>query len=107
VEIANSNKVPIVLRDLLETSEWVKSGSKIPLAIGKDVYGHTLVADLAECRNLLIAGTTGSGKSVAINCILLSCFIDSGRMISDWCSLIPKQVELQVYNTIPHLVVPW
>ncbi len=106
IEIANSNKVPIVLRDLFETSEWIKSEAKIPLALGKDVYGHTLVSDLAEMPHMLIAGTTGSGKSVCINCILLSLLY---RFRPDELRLIlvdPKQVELQIYNSIPHLVVP-
>jgi DNA segregation ATPase FtsK/SpoIIIE, S-DNA-T family len=106
VEIANSNKVPIVLRDLFETSEWIKSDAKIPLAVGKDVYGHTLVADLAEMPHLLIAGTTGSGKSVSINCLLLSLLYRFGPDDLRLILVDPKQVELQVYNTIPHLVVP-
>jgi S-DNA-T family DNA segregation ATPase FtsK/SpoIIIE len=106
VEIANSSKVPIVLRDLFETSEWIKTEAKIPLAIGKDVYGHTLVADLAEMPHLLIAGTTGSGKSVSINCILMSLLYRFGPDDLRLVLVDPKQVELQVYNAIPHLVVP-
>lgn len=106
IEVANTNKAPIVLRDLFEANEWSNAGSKIPLALGKDVYGHTLVADLAEMPHLLIAGTTGSGKSVCINCILMSFLYhfkpDELRLIL----VDPKQVELQVYNTVPHLVVP-
>lgn len=106
IEVANTNKAPIVLRDLFEAHEWTGAGSKIPLALGKDVYGHTLVADLAEMPHLLIAGTTGSGKSVCINCILMSFLYhfkpDELRLIL----VDPKQVELQVYNTVPHLVVP-
>jgi DNA segregation ATPase FtsK/SpoIIIE, S-DNA-T family len=107
IEVANSKKAPIVLRDLFESGEWSDNKrSKIPLALGKDVYGHTLVADLAEMPHLLIAGTTGSGKSVCINCILMSFLY---RFKPDELRLIlvdPKQVELQVYNTVPHLVVP-
>lgn len=106
IEVPNSKKAPIVLRDLFETEEWTQSRGKIPIAIGKDVYGKTLVTDLAEMPHLLIAGTTGSGKSVCINCLLLSLLY---RFSPDELRLIlvdPKQVEMQVYNSIPHLVVP-
>lgn len=111
IEVANTNKAPIVLRDLFEgaadlANEWKPDNTKIPLALGKDVYGKTLIADLAEMPHLLIAGTTGSGKSVCINCILMSFLY---RFKPDELRLIlvdPKQVELQVYNSVPHLVVP-
>ncbi|PTY01063.1 DNA translocase FtsK [Verrucomicrobia bacterium LW23] len=106
VEIANKNKVPIVLRDLFESDEWTRSDAKIPIVLGKDVYGQVLVADLAAMPHMLVAGTTGSGKSVCINSILLS-FLYKFR--PDELRLIlvdPKQVEMAVYNTIPHLVVP-
>ena len=73
IEIANSNKVAVFLRELLESKDWNNTDArKIPIALGKDVYGKTLVADLAAMPHLLIGGTTGSGKSVCINCILMS-----------------------------------
>jgi S-DNA-T family DNA segregation ATPase FtsK/SpoIIIE len=106
VEVANHKKVPILLRDLFESGSWARTEAKIPLAIGKDVYGHTLIADLAAMPHMLIAGTTGSGKSVCINCILLSLLY---RFHPEDLRLIlvdPKQVEMQIYNQIPHLVVP-
>jgi S-DNA-T family DNA segregation ATPase FtsK/SpoIIIE len=106
IEIPNSNKVSVFLRELLESRDWVGTGAKIPIALGKDVYGKTLVADLAAMPHLLIGGTTGSGKSVCINCILMSFLY---RFSPDDLRLIlidPKQVEMQVYNSIPHLVVP-
>ncbi|HSI87270.1 MAG TPA: DNA translocase FtsK, partial [Candidatus Methylacidiphilales bacterium] len=106
VEIANKNKVPIVLRDLFEAPEWINSKARIPIALGKDVYGQVLVADLADMPHMLVAGTTGSGKSVCINSILLSFLY---RFRPDELRLIlvdPKQVEMAIYNTIPHLVVP-
>jgi S-DNA-T family DNA segregation ATPase FtsK/SpoIIIE len=106
IEIANSNKISVFLRELLESRDWIGTGAKIPIALGKDVYGKTLVADLAAMPHLLIGGTTGSGKSVCINCILMSFLY---RFSPDDLRLIlidPKQVEMQVYNTIPHLVVP-
>jgi S-DNA-T family DNA segregation ATPase FtsK/SpoIIIE len=106
IEIANSNKISVFLRELLESRDWANTTALIPIALGKDVYGKTLVADLAAMPHLLIGGTTGSGKSVCINCILLSFLY---RFSPDDLRLIlidPKQVEMQVYNTIPHLVVP-
>ncbi len=106
IEIANSNKVAVFLRELLESKDWRNTSAKIPIALGKDVYGKTLVADLAAMPHLLIGGTTGSGKSVCINCILMSFLF---RFTPDELRLIlidPKQVEMQVYNAIPHLVVP-
>jgi DNA segregation ATPase FtsK/SpoIIIE, S-DNA-T family len=106
IEIANTNKVAVFLRELLESKDWRNSNAKIPIALGKDVYGQTLVADLAAMPHLLIGGTTGSGKSVCINCVVLSLLYkfkpDELRLIL----IDPKQVEMQVYNAIPHLVVP-
>jgi S-DNA-T family DNA segregation ATPase FtsK/SpoIIIE len=106
IEIANTAKVAVFLRELLESRDWRNSHAKIPIALGKDVYGQTLVADLAAMPHLLIGGTTGSGKSVCINCILMSLLY---RFTPDELRLIlidPKQVEMQVYNKVPHLVVP-
>ncbi len=106
IEVPNSNKVAVFLRELLESRDWNNTNAKIPIALGKDVYGKTLVADLAAMPHLLIGGTTGSGKSVCINCILMSFLY---RFTPDELRLIlidPKQVEMQVYNAIPHLVVP-
>ena len=106
IEIPNTSKVPVVLRDLFESAEWNDSLAKIPLALGKDVYGETLVADLADMPHLLIAGTTGSGKSVCINSILLSLLYKFTPAELRLILVDPKQVEMQVYNEAPHLVVP-
>ena len=106
IEIPNTSKVPVVLRDLFETPEWISTEAKIPLALGKDVYGETLVADLAAMPHLLIAGTTGSGKSVCINSILLSILYKFTPAELRLILVDPKQVEMQIYNTAPHLVVP-
>ncbi len=106
VEVPNTKKVPIVLHDLMESDTWKSNKAKIPIALGKDVYGQTLIADLAEMPHLLIAGTTGSGKSVCINALLMSLMY---KFTPDELRLIlvdPKQVEMQIYNTVPHLVVP-
>jgi S-DNA-T family DNA segregation ATPase FtsK/SpoIIIE len=106
IEIPNTSKVPVILRELFETPEWKSTRAKIPLALGKDVYGGTLVADLADMPHLLIAGTTGSGKSVCINCILLSLLYRFSPNDLRLILVDPKQVEMQIYNSIPHLVVP-
>ena len=68
VEVPNPVKTKVIMRDLFESDEWRNTKARIPLALGKDVYGHPIVADLAEMPHLLIAGSTGSGKSVCINC---------------------------------------
>ncbi|MDR1191658.1 MAG: DNA translocase FtsK [Verrucomicrobiales bacterium] len=106
VEVPNTQKVKIVLSDLFESAVWRGTAGKLPIALGKDVYGSVLVADLAAMPHLLIAGTTGSGKSVCINSIILSLLY---RFSPDDLRIIlvdPKVVELQVYNDLPHLVVP-
>jgi S-DNA-T family DNA segregation ATPase FtsK/SpoIIIE len=106
IEIANSNKVAVFLRELLESRDWRNTNAKIPIALGKDVYGKTLVADLAGMPHALIGGTTGSGKSVCINCILMSFLFRFKPSELRLILIDPKQVEMQVYNSIPHLVVP-
>ena len=106
IEVANPSKVKVLLRDLIECAEWNSSTAHLPISLGKDVYGATLIDDLADLPHALIAGTTGSGKSVCINTLLLSLLY---RFSPDDLRLIlidPKVVELQVYNRLPHLVVP-
>ena len=106
IEVANASKVKVLLRDLIESEEWNSSRAHLPISLGKDVYGATLIDDLADLPHALIAGTTGSGKSVCINTLLLSLLY---RFSPDDLRLIlidPKVVELQVYNRLPHLVVP-
>ncbi len=106
VEIANTRKVLVPLRKLLEQPEFVETKMNIPIALGKDVYGKTIVADLAAMPHLLVAGATGSGKSVCINSIIASLLF---RFTPDQLRIImidPKVVEMQVYHTLPHLAVP-
>ncbi|MCF6311195.1 MAG: DNA translocase FtsK [Verrucomicrobiales bacterium] len=106
IEIANNDKVAVPLRELFEAGPFRNSKAKIPLALGKDVYGKTVVADLAQMPHLLIAGATGSGKSVCLNTIIASLLY---RFTPDQLRFImidPKVVEMQVYNALPHLVVP-
>jgi DNA segregation ATPase FtsK/SpoIIIE, S-DNA-T family len=106
VEVPNIVKTKVIMRDLLESDEWRSTKAKIPLALGKDVYGHPIVADLTEMPHLLIAGSTGSGKSVCINAIIASLLYRFGPDQLRFVMIDPKVVELQHYNALPHLVVP-
>jgi S-DNA-T family DNA segregation ATPase FtsK/SpoIIIE len=108
IELANTRKVTVTLRELLESPDWeeAKTRTKMPLALGKDVYGKTIIADLAQMPHLLVAGTTGAGKSVCINAMIASMLF---RFTPEELQLImidPKVVELQVYTTLPHLRYP-
>ncbi|HEY5813982.1 MAG TPA: DNA translocase FtsK, partial [Terrimicrobiaceae bacterium] len=106
IEIANSNKVKVTLRELLETDDWLQSGAKVPLALGKDVYGQTIIADLAKMPHCLVAGTTGSGKSVCVNSMIASLLFRYTPEELRFIMIDPKVVEMQVYNDLPHLVTP-
>lgn len=106
IEIANARKMKVTLRELLESEEWHSSKARIPLALGKDVYGKTIIADLAQMPHCLVAGTTGSGKSVCINSIIASMLYKFTPDELRFVMIDPKVVEMQVYNTLPHLVVP-
>lgn len=106
VEVPNLVKTKVIMRDLLESEEWQNTKCRIPLALGKDVYGHPIIADLAEMPHLLIAGSTGSGKSVCINSIIASLLYRFSPEQLRFVMIDPKVVELQQYNALPHLVVP-
>ncbi|HEY3761908.1 MAG TPA: DNA translocase FtsK [Verrucomicrobiae bacterium] len=106
VEVPNAIKTKVIMRDLLESDEWRNAKARIPLALGKDVYGHPIVADLAEMPHLLIAGSTGSGKSVCISAIIASLLYKFSPDQLRFVMIDPKVVELQQYNSLPHLVVP-
>jgi S-DNA-T family DNA segregation ATPase FtsK/SpoIIIE len=106
IEIANASKVKVTLRELLETEDWLHSGAKLPLALGKDVYGKTIIADLAKMPHCLVAGTTGSGKSVCINSIIASLLYRYTPEELRFIMIDPKVVEMQIYNGLPHLVTP-
>jgi S-DNA-T family DNA segregation ATPase FtsK/SpoIIIE len=106
VEVPNLIKTKVIMRDLLESEEWRNTKARIPLALGKDVYGNPIVADLAEMPHLLIAGSTGSGKSVCINSIISSLLYRFSPDQLRFVMIDPKVVELQQYNSLPHLVVP-
>jgi len=106
IEVPNSEISLVALRGVMESEEFRSLGSKLALALGRDVSGQPVVADLAVMPHLLIAGTTGSGKSVCINsivtCLLLNNTPDELRMIM----VDPKRVELTIYNGLPHLLAP-
>ncbi len=106
IEIANSDRIPVALRELFEDDAFRNSKAKLPLALGKDVYGKTIVGDLAGMPHLLVAGATGSGKRVCSNSIIASLLY---RFTPDELRFImidPKVVEMQLYNDLPHMVVP-
>jgi S-DNA-T family DNA segregation ATPase FtsK/SpoIIIE len=106
IELANTRRGRVHLRELLEGESFRASDSALPLALGRDVRGTAVYADLARLPHLLIAGMTGSGKSVAINAMMLSLLY---RLSPDQCRLLlidPKLLELSAYNDIPHLLSP-
>jgi S-DNA-T family DNA segregation ATPase FtsK/SpoIIIE len=94
------------MRDLFESDEWRNTKARIPIALGKDFYGHSLVADLSEMPHLLLAGSTGSGKSVCIDSIIASLLYRFSPDQLRFVMIDTKVVELQRYNALPHLVVP-
>ena len=106
IELPNDRRATVYLRELLEADVYAASGARLPIALGKDISGQPIVADLARMPHLLIAGTTGSGKSVAINAMILSLLY---RLTPEQLRLImidPKVIELSVYEDIPHLLAP-
>ena len=106
IELPNENREKVVLREILSAKSFGDSNQKLPLALGKDIGGEPMVANLAKMPHLLIAGTTGSGKSVAINTMILSLLY---KLTPEECRMImidPKMLELSVYDGIPHLLSP-
>src|SRR5437899_3329260 len=108
IELANTRKVTVTLRELLESTNWeeAKGRARIPLALGKDVYGKAIITDLAQMPHLLVAGTTGSGKSVCINGLIASMLFRFTPEELRFIMIDPKVVELQHYNALPHLAFP-
>ena len=106
IELANSRKVKVTLRELMQSPDWTESKAKLPIALGKDVYGKTIIADLAQMPHLLVAGTTGSGKSVCINALIASMLYRFTPEELRFIMIDPKVVEMQVYNELPHLIIP-
>lgn len=106
IEVPNRVKTKVIMRDLMESDEWRNTRARLPIALGKDVYGHPIIADLADMPHLLVAGSTGSGKSVCINSIIASLLYRFPPDRLRFVMIDPKVVELQQYNRLPHLVVP-
>ena len=106
IELPNENRCGVLLRELLESEKFQSGTAKLPLILGKDIGGSAEIADLSAMPHLLIAGTTGSGKSVGLNAMILSLLY---RYRADECRFImvdPKMLELSVYDDIPHLLTP-
>ena len=106
IELPNNNRETVYLRELLGSEVFERASAKLPLILGKDISGHPMIVDLARMPHLLIAGTTGSGKSVSINTLVLSLLY---RLPPEACKFImidPKMLELSVYDDIPHLISP-
>jgi DNA segregation ATPase FtsK/SpoIIIE, S-DNA-T family len=106
IEIANTKKVKVALREILESPDWAQTKMKIPIVLGKDVYGKIILGDLAQMPHCLVAGTTGSGKSVCINAIIASILIRFAPADLQFVMIDPKVVEMQMYNSLPHLKIP-
>ena len=106
VELPNDNRQTVMLRDVLDDDKWKIDKASLPMALGKDIAGYPIIVDLAKMPHLLVAGTTGSGKSVGINAMILSMLY---KHTPDTCRMImidPKMLELSVYDGIPHLLSP-
>lgn len=106
IEVPNPKRQTITLRELMESSEFTKAKSKVTFAVGKDISGKTIVTDIAKMPHLLIAGATGSGKSVLINTLIMSILYKANPNEVKLIMVDPKMVELTAYEDIPHLMIP-
>ncbi len=106
IEVPNKENMAVALRDLFETKEFKEYPSNIAFAVGKDIAGQVVVADIAKMPHMLIAGATGSGKSVCINTLIMSILYKAHPDDVKLIMIDPKVVELSVYNGIPHLLIP-
>ena len=106
VEVPNQHPTPVGMRELLESEDWAGMKSEIPIALGKDVSGKPLVSDLSKMPHLLIAGATGSGKSVCINSIVASILYSKSPKDLRLIMVDPKVVELKIFNALPHMLIP-
>jgi len=106
IEIPNKKRSIVYMRDILASDDYQNTSCKLPLVLGKDIGGKPIIADLAKMPHLLVAGTTGSGKSVAVNTMLLSLLYQLPPEKCRFIMIDPKMLELSVYNDIPHLLSP-
>ena len=106
VEVPNQHPTPVGMRELLESEDWANAKAEIPIALGKDVSGAPLISDLAKMPHLLIAGATGSGKSVCINSIVASILYSKSPKDLRLIMVDPKVVELKIFNSLPHMLIP-
>lgn len=106
IEVPNNTKDTVSLRELLETNEFMDSQSRLTFAVGKDIDGHVILGDIAKMPHMIIAGTTGSGKSVCTNSIIMSILFHASPDEVRLILIDPKVVEFQPYDGIPHLLIP-
>jgi len=106
VEVPNANPTPVGLREILESEDWVSAKAELPIALGKDVSGKALISDLTKMPHLLIAGATGSGKSVCINAVVASILYSKSPKDVRLLMVDPKVVELKIFNRLPHMLIP-
>lgn len=106
IEIPNKERIPVSLKELIESAEFKKATSKLTFVVGKDIGGRVIVADIGKMPHLLVAGTTGSGKSVFTNSIIQSILFNASPEEVKLILIDPKVVEFSVYNGIPHLLMP-
>jgi len=106
VEVPNQHPTPVGMREILESEDWSSAKAELPIALGKDVSGKPLISDLTKMPHLLIAGATGSGKSVCINSIVASILYSASPKNVRLIMVDPKVVELKVFNTLPHMLIP-
>jgi S-DNA-T family DNA segregation ATPase FtsK/SpoIIIE len=106
VEVPNLHPTPVGMRELLESEDWASAKAELPIALGRDVSGKPLISDLAKMPHLLIAGATGSGKSVCINSIVTSLLYSKSPKDVRLIMVDPKVVELKIFNSLPHMLIP-
>jgi len=106
VEVPNKHATPVGIREIIESEDWARVKAELPIALGKDVSGKPLISDLTKMPHLLIAGATGSGKSVCINAIVASILYSKSPRDVRLLMVDPKVVELKIFNTLPHMLIP-
>ena len=106
IEVPNKENYVVTLREILESKEFTEHPSDIAFAVGRDIGGQIVVGDIAKMPHLLIAGATGSGKSVCINTLIISILYKSSPADVRMIMIDPRRLELNVYNGIPHLLIP-